>query len=150
MRFFKSRGTKSNGNNPPNGNAAHNANTSGVATVRKISVARCIDVMPSKFPRKGRGVGPGGRGGLHWCAGVSDRGPRNFRAYAMASSTAASPRATIMVQAGRSEPSSEQEAVHFWYSPVANWSAADIRINDETWPFFPRITNTGHLQLPRR
>ena len=35
-----------------------------------------------------------------------------------------------MVQAGRSEPSSEQEAVHFWYSPVANWSAADIRIND--------------------
>ena len=70
-------------------------------------------LMPSTFPRKGRGVGPGGSGGLPGCAG-----PLSFRAQGMVNSTAASPsRTTIMVQVGRSEPremGSEQEAVHFW------------------------------------
>ena len=59
--------------------------------------------MPSTFPRKGRGVGPGGSGGLPWRAG--DHDPRSLRAHTMASSTAASPsKAMIMVQAARSEP----------------------------------------------
>ena len=59
--------------------------------------------MPSTFPRKGRGVGPGGSGGLPGCAGDRDR--LSFRAPATASSTTASPsKAMIIMWVRQSEP----------------------------------------------